>query len=598
MLNIPDSIKTLFQRDGVKRNFRVHFPNGEFSDITNENIVRESLHFTESICSQDNFKFGLAEASVLEFETVGVGNMYGMTIEASIEIDTTSLSASQISTIQAGTWDGELVLAAASDIGYGFFRVPLGVFRVESCPRNHGAMAHRQVTAYSQNLGGGLSPLESWKQLKLWADASYSLESISSLIDANIAYNSPEYVAEHYTAEAVTITSAYSYLRRSVIFTWTIGATTYQLEAQYGTGEYSPTYAGGGQATLSKIAGEDMLFSVHADTITAGELATLLRAQLAADGVPTTYYYSATEKRNVATDAVQRVFSQLGIGQSNIGFSGIGFYYFDGNIDFALSTSETTAINLLRDARIAFNFTETRSGSVIRTKVYTVSKSASGTMEIEKLTPIDAIDVSVTINSTAQDASTGKYSYENAYTLKDIFGDVMELSAQFALVGRNGAPRVFYLTRTNEISIARNYYQDAWWDEYDVSAIGNVITVYKDGNEEITTQIEIGDGESVYDLSENKFLREIRPMTLAEQTTYLTGEFKANCVAAAFTPIELTMQGWPWLEAGDAIAFTAEDGTTVESYALRVEMSGIQYMTAIITAQGGEIINPEADEEE
>ena len=87
-------------------------------------------------------------------------------------------------------------------------------------------------------------------------------------------------------------------------------------------------------------------------------------------------------------------------------------------------------------------------------------------------------------------------------------------------------------------------------------------------------------------------------MTLAEQTTYLTGEFKANCVAAAFTPIELTMQGWPWLEAGDAITFTAEDGTTVESYALRVEMSGIQYMTAIITAQGGEIINPEADEEE
>ena len=77
MLNIPDSVKAPYKQDGVRKNFRAHFPGGELPDITNDNIVQESVKFTESICSQDVFKFGLTEASVIEFETVGVANMYG-----------------------------------------------------------------------------------------------------------------------------------------------------------------------------------------------------------------------------------------------------------------------------------------------------------------------------------------------------------------------------------------------------------------------------------------------------------------------------------------------------------------------------------------
>ena len=62
MLNLPESIKALFKRDSVLKNFRVHFPNGGFSDITNENIVEESVKFSESLCSQNIFRFGCAEA--------------------------------------------------------------------------------------------------------------------------------------------------------------------------------------------------------------------------------------------------------------------------------------------------------------------------------------------------------------------------------------------------------------------------------------------------------------------------------------------------------------------------------------------------------
>ena len=109
MLNIPDSIKALYLADTdpyIRRNFRVHFPNGELPDINNDQIVSESMQLTESIMSQNTFKFGLAEAPQISFETVGVGNMMGLTIECSHEIETSSLTAAQISDIQADTWDG------------------------------------------------------------------------------------------------------------------------------------------------------------------------------------------------------------------------------------------------------------------------------------------------------------------------------------------------------------------------------------------------------------------------------------------------------------------------------------------------------------
>lgn len=90
MLYIPEEVKEILKKDSVKKNLRISFPNGERADITNENIISESMSFTESICSRDYLKFGLCEAPVIEFETVGIENIKGMEIEASLEVDVTS----------------------------------------------------------------------------------------------------------------------------------------------------------------------------------------------------------------------------------------------------------------------------------------------------------------------------------------------------------------------------------------------------------------------------------------------------------------------------------------------------------------------------
>lgn len=91
MLTIHDEVKELLKSDSVKKNFRISFPNGERDDIINDNLIQDSVSFTESVCSQNTLKFGLAEASTLSFQTVGIENIKGCIIDARLEVDMTSL---------------------------------------------------------------------------------------------------------------------------------------------------------------------------------------------------------------------------------------------------------------------------------------------------------------------------------------------------------------------------------------------------------------------------------------------------------------------------------------------------------------------------
>lgn len=92
MIKIPGEVRELIKQPSIRKNFRVSFPNGDREDITNKDIIDGTVSFDESICSRDKLKFGLCESSGLQFETLGVGNIKGKTIDASIEIDASSLA--------------------------------------------------------------------------------------------------------------------------------------------------------------------------------------------------------------------------------------------------------------------------------------------------------------------------------------------------------------------------------------------------------------------------------------------------------------------------------------------------------------------------
>lgn len=136
MLTVPDDVKSLLHQDTCKKNIRIHFPSGVRSDICNDLIVKDSVSFKESICSQDNLKFGLCESPVFECETVGVGNIKGETIEVTCEIYCDS-------TVDDAIWQ--------MDLQAWVYPIPYGTFTVSEAKRQ-ADINHRKIIAYRSSV--------------------------------------------------------------------------------------------------------------------------------------------------------------------------------------------------------------------------------------------------------------------------------------------------------------------------------------------------------------------------------------------------------------------------------------------------------------
>ena len=573
MLNIPSAIKALFQTDGTRKNVRIHFPNGELADLTNENIVKESLRFTESLCSQDVFRFGLAEASVLEFESVGVANMYGMTIEAGIEIDTSSLSAATIATIVGSPGDGVIVEENDSDLGYGFYRVPLGVFRVESCPRNHGAMTHRKVTAYTEGITDYelMSPFEVWKQAAWWPMESLAYKSIEALMDANFGWSDPTILTADYTKTA---------LSQSTV---TIpGSTTKTLQVTGGTLTVKGATAGSNRIyqTMFTVSSTYVdLYAVELGDFDNSSALAWIASSLETLGFPDKY-----------AEAVQILQSFLYV---TVG-TRAGKYAYDGDIPaiYFPNGSSSTLILATEAVDLELKFTPISGTAQTLTGSFTLTAGSPYTAYRLRKNSYSSDHAASFAPSGQMDSSgTTLYSYAGSYSYKELFESWLELHGQFATKGRTGTIRRVALDPSSPTAVSPGDYSEAWWDEYNVSPIGAVTVTYQaPGGGEATEQVLIGNGGSVYDMEDNEVLKCLAISSVDDIADILTGDFADNAKNVGFTPIDLDMQGWPWIEAGDALELTAEDGTIVDTYALRLEMSGIQRLETTVTSQGGEIV--------
>ena len=542
MLNIPGSVKALFMTDGVRKNFRAHFPNGELPDITNEDLVRESVSFTESMCSQDVFRFGLSEASVVEFETVGIGNMYGCIIECAYEIDTSSLSAADLTAIQNDPGDGTLVLAASSDLGYGFYRVPLGVFRVESCPRNHEAMTHRQVTAYGfpNTSSIGLSPAQMQIVSQISKYQSLLPADVFPFVASQIGFYTHGFIDAHYSRSSMNASFS-----------------NYTESFETGTGLNLRIHVdvSGKRATMGTIQKTDIRgFDNGMDF---GSIDSWIDANAPGHGI--------------SASAIQKAKDKLGVRYTNSGMvdpvikegSCYCFYpYFRTMSGFVWSFPTSVTVKLQKLV----------SGSW--TDLATHTETASGTPVIYGFTP------------TGSMPSAGVSLDLGSLSASELLSGYLEVLGMYGKADRLGGLEISALDPSSPIAVGAGDYESCWWDEYDIDPVGAVLVPAADGNTEIT----IGSGGSVYNMTENEVMQTLESPDMDTFYTLLSGQFVANVANIGFTPAELTMQGWPWLEAGDALEITAQDGSVVNTYALRMEMSGIQQLRAVITANGGEIM--------
>lgn len=156
MLTIPDNIKELLNTDSIKKNIRIHFPNGERSDICNDQIVKDTVEFTESLCSQSEFKFGLYESSIFECEVVGVSSIKGSTIEVWGEIYCDP------------TVDGAVF---REDLQAYVYPIPYGVFIVDSSKRKSDTI-YRNIVAYTESTPTNWKPTE-FEQKKVSNKSEY-----------------------------------------------------------------------------------------------------------------------------------------------------------------------------------------------------------------------------------------------------------------------------------------------------------------------------------------------------------------------------------------------------------------------------------------
>lgn len=618
MLNIPETVKALYKRDGVNKNFRAHFPNGELPDITNENIVQESVKFQESVCSQDVFKFGLTEASVIEFEVVGVANMYGMTIQCFNEIDCSSLSAAEIADIESGTWDGTW------DGTNKVFAVPYGVYRVESCPRDHQAMAHRKVTAYTEK-PTDTNPFEAAKDAMLLPGSNQYSPSIDSLVMGQVARTTPQMLlANGYAAQSL-----------SLMNTPLIDAT--------GTGQIYHAFAFNKTLQLKNPLG--ITINVVFRCTVASD-AQMVEHQFSQTNIDNRNLFKVDHQWGAVQDAEAyqngaQALAQWGIDAAESGYNSLEdivreqfppFYPFVGYgivPDFVDSTfvASFDGVAIIPNGEVIYPYREVRKAPSNKVKCAACLYWLKQAEMQKENSPYDQTvlfyaaqrtnpEVTMYVPETAQNQvqvsfestlktrktiSTGfatkkkdVFSFADAFSAVDIANGWLEMTGRFATAARSGGMTLLRLSNSSPVAIAPGGYSQMWWDEYNVEPIGTIRYSFTDeAGEEQIVDYKFGDGASIYDMTDNAVLKAMSGTSPEVIESLLDTYFVPHLAPINFVPIDLNMKGLPYIESGDALAVTAQDGTVCNSYALRQEIDGIQSLTAQIDSESGLILDSE-----
>lgn len=554
MLNVPEAVKALFKTDGIAKNFRVHFPNAEYRDLTNSDIVAGSVKFTESVCSKEVLQFGLAEASRIEFECVGVPNIYGATIECFCEVDTSSLSA-EYQTVK-------------TDVSYPVYAVPYGSFRVQSCPRNAGAMTHRRVEGYGD-------ALEKATQLSPFLYSKLSAPNPSPSIVQNVACIVAGETNDISDLDVSTTSLTFSdngFLPTS--FTWTYNGHDYAFEFD---GNVTYKVSDNGNMDVKTL----LRFICSIDTAQIDAVYEKANEY----GIPKRQMSNLRGmlEPSLALDIYSGLFTPLGDPSD----SGIIYPYYTGLLADLQYPSSFGSSHLLlkKDGTAVETFTLTPYISNVSATLYTLTNASQASLNIS-------------VKNTSKDNNF--YAYIDSFDVGSLMEGYSELSAQFLQASRSGGLKNVALSKSSPVTISKSEHSDFWFDEYSISPIGSIKYTYYDLDlkQEQTQIYSFGEGLSEYDMTDNYLLKHlaVSASDLTDQTVeeYVQSLFDTyfipNITDISFIPVDLDMIGLPYIEAGDYIEVVAEDNTVVGTYVLSRSLSGEQYLTDAVESKGGEII--------
>lgn len=577
-------------KNGYKRvQVTVSFPDGERADITNDNIVYESLSFNESVCSSDTFRFGCAEASSVSFETVGIENILGYRIEVTLTYEYI---------------DPENVHEILT------FDVPYGVFTVTSCPRDHQNMTHRKVEALSRTSDTNnevMPQVELDKINQMYVSKNDYEPDVWYLLDAmhgerSHSYTSTEVANKESSLSSITVSDMNYFLVTNLD-----PLNHYYLNISYkrkflGIDDALYTVTGTYDSTYDDIITH--VIETYTGTINESDVRDARRIGYLSISDRRDSQYMDMRAYYPGAESLANIYPYINIAESQ--------FEFPYSISVKLYHLDEGGSTLIEDYGTLSPYTAISFTKHVATDIpFPLHLAINHTLEI------------------TNNNGKNRYSFANSYTLADIETGFAELNAGFNRRNRDGTSSVVRLDNTSPYSLTGTDVEGrAWWDEYVIADIGSIKYVWSDGQGDHEREYVWDTEGSVYDMTDNGLLRNIKlkvkTVTALNKMTdhsiyyvysgnwyawngtsfeqkgaysnktsiveYLLDTYFLPYADIHFTPIDMDIRGLPFLQCGDAITFTANDGTTISSYILNHTFDGIQHIKQNLDTVQGEVL--------
>ncbi len=554
MLHIPEEIKKLFRQGSIRKNIRIHFPNGELEDITNNNLLSESFSFTESIMSQDTFKFGLCEASMVEFEMFNIGNIKGYEIEVFHEIDISSLSDDFIA--EYGM--------TSDDVAFPFYRIPYGRFVIDECLKS-ADMKKRNVVAYGYML-----------QMVQPNEIEVLKSNIAFSAKGNYKIDFLKYLYSNTTVDSVIPSATFS---------------------KVGTYVENMTYPIILPDTTMRIVTNSYIYSVPEKNDDLYKV--VLGNQI-------------TSIQQAVEDMCEYIKTQFPNSYDKFVFEMDGWAKNLLSERIQMNGSNSGSAYLKNDAYV-YPYIPSGNSSINIPISFTLVSSQNEILAEYQLRNLDEVKIQK-INTGFPEYSVSyplKKGKDGLYYIKDIpynelperIEDAIELYGKFGKVDRYGNFQMIAVNQNfglvpssslvpsstlvpsslNGEFVKKDNYSSLWYDDYKTLPYDRVSVSYKnaDGEEEYAEKWLV-DNESEnynannyqeYSLSENYLIK--NGIFTQEQIEQILDMVASSLIGLQYMPFEMESVGIPYLESGDALLVETNDNN-FQTLVLNRRIDGIQ----------------------
>lgn len=603
MIQVPDEIKELLHRDSCHKNIRIHFPNGERSDICNDQIVMDSVSFTESLCSQDDLKFGLSEAPVFECEVVGVGNIKGASVEVSCEI--------KVDSPESGEYK--------PDIGMYVYSIPYGTFIVEEAKRQSD-MIHRKIVAFGRNFPENFDQFSNnvSRQIitkKTFFSSDY-VPDIRKLVFANLlTFSNIPLITEgtEYSAEYGLGDSALSYLsdiqRTSQGETFPRYGVTLEFHSSFFRGDYWTTEISSDNLYKIKRTGgilnpgfkdalENILktYCLNYYTSPSNSFPLVGKSKVTANDIIEILLKGYFHDRYNGTEANTVLFnSQLvyPYGLEYEGDSSPWNIYLPNDLEISVTVKEWFFV---ASSRVIYE------GTIPFYDVLNTDKLV--TLNIEG----DPITMTFKKNYVDKDShGNNRYMIDlKEFKLSKSYADYYELLGLFGRLNRDGTSSMINIKQQFTLNpetdlypdehlypqgvtggkLLPSDYQSCWYDDEYTIPYGAIVCKYKNtSNQDIDfiyyfSGIDENSDPStykVYDLSSNSLISGAL-WTEAQITTFCQ-TVESYIGGVTYMPVEFVGRGLPYVEVGDTFEILTASNDSITTIVLNRTLSGEQVLT-------------------